>query len=58
MVSSCILSHIYSLDTKSEPMLPFESQCRIDREKLTMKMKAVDIIKVGTKRTKSGSVET
>lgn len=31
---------------------------RIDREKLTMKMKAVDIIKVGTKRTKSGSVET
>ena len=50
-----MLSGSYSLDTKSEPMLPFESeQCRIDYEKRTAKVDLVDAVKELQKKLKVG----
>lgn len=50
---SNILSHGYSLDTESEPVLPFESeQCRLDYEKLTKKVDSVVAIRELQKKLK------
>jgi hypothetical protein len=53
---SIILSHSFSLYTKSEHVLPFESeQCKRDYEKLTEKMDKVDAITELVRKLKLGA---